>query len=95
MLLQADGKRIYDSLICADIDAALDEYEATPDLVLASDVFAYLGSLDATIGRIAGRMAAGGMLAFSIEIAADGVRWFLRSSGRYAHGERYVSECLA
>lgn len=95
MLLQADQKRIYDSLVCADIDAALDEYDAAPDLVVASDVFIYHGDLDGTIGRIAGRMAPGGIFAFSVELAADGVRWFLRSSGRYAHGERYVTECLA
>ncbi|EDP65938.1 hypothetical protein BAL199_03899 [alpha proteobacterium BAL199] len=95
MLLQADSKRIYDTLICADIDATLDTYDAAPDLVLASDVFIYIGELDGTIERIARRMAPGGLFSFSVELAAEGVPWFLRASGRYAHGDRYVSQCLS
>lgn len=95
MLVQADRRGVYDALICADINVALDEHEAAPDLVLASDVFIYIGEIDGTIERLARRMAPGGLFAFSIETAADGLRWFLRSSGRYAHGSDYIVETLA
>ncbi len=95
MLQQAGRKNLYDSLVCADIDAALDEYDAAPDLVVASDVFIHVGDLDPTVGRLARRMSPGGMFAFSIERATDGLRWFLRASGRYAHGDRYIAETLA
>ena len=95
MLLQAGRKELYDSLVCADIDAALDEYDAAPDLVVASDVFIHVGDLAPTLERLALRMAPGGLLVFSIERATGGARWFLRASGRYAHGDRYVAEVLA
>lgn len=94
MLAQAGRKQLYDMLICGDINDILDEQPATPDLVLASDVFIYIGDIDGTIERLARCMEPGGVLAFSIELAADGLQWFLRSSGRYAHGDSYVSETL-
>lgn len=94
MLKWAERKGLYDTLICGDIDDVLDQETAAPDLVLATDVFIYVGELDGTIARLARRMAPGGMFAFSIETAADGLEWFLRPSGRYAHGEAYVAETL-
>lgn len=94
MLEQARRKQIYDTLICGDINDALDEQAAAPDLVVASDVFIYVGDIDGTVERLSQRMASGGVLAFSIELAADGLKWFLRSSGRYAHGDSYVAETL-
>jgi len=94
MLEQANRKQIYDVLICDDIGDTLDQQDAAPDLVLASDVFIYVGDIDGTIERLSHRMAPGGLLAFSVELAADGLDWFLRSSGRYAHGDRYVVETL-
>lgn len=94
MLEQADRKRIYDTLICGDIEETLDQQEPAPDLVLASDVFVYVGDIEGTVERLARRMAPGGLFAFSIELAADGLGWFLRASGRYAHGDGYVARTL-
>mgnify|MGYP003700585737 CR=1 FL=1 len=94
MLERADRKGIYDTLICGDINDVLDQETAAPDLTLATDVLIYLGDLDGTIERLASRMAPGGLFAFSIETAAEGLRWFLRPSGRYAHGADYITETL-
>ncbi|NQW12349.1 MAG: tetratricopeptide repeat protein [Alphaproteobacteria bacterium] len=95
MLAQAAAKGIYDRLVPGDIDGFLDAETEDADLVVASDVFVYLGRLDETVRRIIGRMTEGGLLAFSVESAADPVRWFLRPSGRYAHGDAYVRGLLA
>lgn len=95
MLQQAERKGIYDALVCNDLVAALDELQGAPDLAIASDVLIYAGDLDPTFERLSRRMAPGGLLAFTIETAAPGLRWFLRSSGRFAHGDAYVVEALA
>ena len=95
MLTQAAAKNIYARLVPSDLDQFLDAETEPADLVVAGDVFVYLGQLDGTIRRIVDRMAEGGLLAFSVESAADQVRWFLRTSGRYAHGDAYVRELLA
>ena len=94
MLERADRKRVYDTLICGDIEAVLAQEGEAPDLVLASDVFSHVGDIEPTVARLAHRMAPGGMLAFSVELAADRKRWFLRDTGRYAHGDLYVTEVL-
>jgi predicted TPR repeat methyltransferase len=39
-------------------------------------------------------MAAGGLFVFTVETAAPGQKWCLRSSGRYAHGDGYIVETL-
>ncbi|MEQ9333013.1 tetratricopeptide repeat protein [Thalassobaculum sp.] len=94
MLEQADRKRIYDTLICGDIETVLEEEGDAPDLALASDVFIHIGDIEPTVARLADRMAPGGTFAFSIELAADRSRWLLQDTGRYAHGDLYVTGAL-
>lgn len=94
MLEQASRKEIYDSLVCGDIEAVLGQGGETPDLALASDVFIYIGDLEPTIAQLALHMAPDGLFAFSIELAVDRHRWSLRDTGRYAHGDLYVTEIL-
>lgn len=95
MLQQAERKSIYDALICAGIDAALDREEGAPDLMVACDVLIYVGALESCFERVARRLAPGGLFVFTVETAAPGLRWFLRSSARYAHGDGYVVDTLA
>lgn len=95
MLARAADKKVYSRLESGGLDDFLDAETDQADLVVASDVFVYLGRLDETIDRIAARMEEGGLLAFSVESAADQLRWFLRPSGRYAHGDAYVRGLLA
>lgn len=94
MLERADRKQVYDSLICGDLEQVLDGPGEAPDLVLASDVFIYIGDVEPTIERLARRMVPGGVFAFSIELATDRRRWRLMPSGRYAHGDRYITRTL-
>src|SRR5690606_25476197 len=95
MLQHADRKAVYDTLLCADAVTALDQHQGRPDLVVASDVLIYIGDLDPIFERVARNLEPGGLCAFTTEVAAPGLRWFLRSSGRYAHGEPYVADVLA
>jgi predicted TPR repeat methyltransferase len=59
------------------------------DLVIAADVFIYVGKLDAILAALADRMALCGLFAFSVE-GADGDSFVLTESGRYAHGVAYI-----
>src|SRR3546814_7227319 len=92
MLQHADRKAVYDTLLCADVVTALDQHPDIPDLVVASDVLIYFGDLDPIFERVARHLQPGGLCAFTTEVAAPGLRWFLRSSGRYAHGQPYRSD---
>ena len=94
MLGQAERKGVYDELSEADLNSFLSLHESQADLVVASDVFVYLGALDATVALIGNACRPGALFAFSIEAEAPNERWVLRASGRYGHGDSYVSSLL-
>ncbi|WP_260348781.1 class I SAM-dependent DNA methyltransferase [Alloyangia mangrovi] len=92
MLAEAEAKGVYDGLEKRDIGemaAILPRY----DLILAADVFIYLGALERVIGWCAGALAPGGYLAFTIELGEAPVH--LRESRRFAHSQSYVTGLLA
>ena len=93
MLAQAEAKALYDRLDKRDL-SAMEVGEERFDLILAVDVFAYLGALERILGWCAGSMAPGGMLAFTVE-AGESVPLALRESRRFAHSRDYLSEVLA
>ena len=95
MLRQAEVKGVYDVLRAADIDQFLEECDQKVDLVLAGDLFIYVGSLDRTIGLIADRLNERGYLVFSVEAEVPAASWILRPSGRYGHGDAYISALMA
>jgi len=94
MLRRAEIKGTYDTLYASDIDTYLGDEVEPLDLVLASDVFVYIGALDTTMRLIAERMRTRGLLAFSVEAEVPAASWVLRSSGRYGHGDAYISTLL-
>ncbi|PTQ74382.1 class I SAM-dependent DNA methyltransferase [Celeribacter persicus] len=91
MLVEADRKGIYDVLEKRDI-ARLDVTERRYDLIVAADVFIYLGALERVIGWCAGSLAVGGVLAFTVELGVAPVQ--LRESCRFAHSQAYVEALL-
>lgn len=92
MLAQAKAKGLYDALSKADINTlALDE--ARYDLIVAADVFTYVGALERIIAWCAGSLTPGGRLAFAVEAGEAGVT--LRESRRFAHGRAYLADLLA
>ncbi|WP_192179107.1 class I SAM-dependent DNA methyltransferase [Mesorhizobium amorphae] len=94
MLKKARAKGVYDLLAKADLQ---DFSYAGPkaDLVVAADVFIYVGALDRVISRIAGLLAGDGLFAFSVETLVGEGGFALQPSRRYAHSHAYVGQALA
>jgi predicted TPR repeat methyltransferase len=89
MLAQARRRGGYTRLACSDIASFLRQCAQQYDLVVAADVFVYVGELDTVFEGVRAALRPGGVFAFSVEAGQDtGVA--LRESGRYAHGEAYV-----
>jgi predicted TPR repeat methyltransferase len=60
------------------------------DLVIAADVFIYVGALDEVFAAVRQRLKASGCFAFSVELARGADDLQLRPSLRYAHSQAYV-----
>ena len=59
------------------------------DLVLAADVFIYVGKLDRLFAEVSSHMTRGGLFGFSVERLAEG-DFTAQPTGRYAHSAGYV-----
>ena len=92
MLEQARVQGLYRRLFKADAVAHLQATTERYALVLAADVFIYIGALDAVFASVRRVLEPGGHFAFSVEAAAADVRFELRPSLRYAHGEAYLRD---
>ncbi|MFP5399494.1 MAG: tetratricopeptide repeat protein [Gammaproteobacteria bacterium] len=90
MLERAAATGAYTQLDEADLVEHLRRSPHRHDLVVAADVFIYLGDLAAVFAGACRVLEAGGWFAFTVERADDGVDHALRDSLRYAHGERYL-----
>jgi predicted TPR repeat methyltransferase len=86
MLEKARALGAYDDLCQDDIAAFLRRSGDSFDLVVAADVFIYVGALEEVFGLLAGRMPAQGSFCFTVE-EAQGSELELRTSLRYAHSE--------
>ncbi|MFA8385549.1 MAG: methyltransferase domain-containing protein [Pelagibaca sp.] len=92
MLSEAQAKGVYDRLEKGDIQE-LPISDARYGLIVASDVFNYLGALERIIGWCAASLAPGGTLIFTVE-QAEGRDVALSETRRFAHGRTYVSDLL-
>ncbi|WP_270375692.1 class I SAM-dependent DNA methyltransferase [Marinicauda sp. Alg238-R41] len=91
MLDQARAKHVYDRLEKTDI-AALEIAPDRYDLIVAADVFAYLGALERIIAWCVASLVPGGRLAFTVEAGEAPVA--LRESRRFAHSPEYIADLL-
>jgi predicted TPR repeat methyltransferase len=92
MIEKARSRSLYRHLAAGDATEvmATDPAFAGPyDLVLAADVFIYIGAIEELFTAITTRLAPGGILAFSIE-ASGGKDIEIRASGRFAHSPSYI-----
>lgn len=95
MLDEARRKACYTNLQQADIAGWLaGAPDACVDLVIAADVFIYIGDLDRVFADVSRTLRPGGLFAFSVETAGQG-RWQLLPSGRYAQSDAYIAELAA
>lgn len=88
MLALAADKGIYQHLHETDIHSFLRESQDIFDLVLAADVFVYMGDLDDIFRLVKKRSAPGGLFIFSTEQSETDYQ--LKPTGRYGHGEAYI-----
>lgn len=95
MIREARAKNLYTHLHEAKIQdflaAAMDRY----DLILAADLFIYIGDLRGVFKQIAAVMTNSGLYAFSIQIPPDDAGdWVLGPDHRYAQTPAYIERCL-
>ena len=92
MLAQAEARGVYDTLLRDDIVAHLRASDVCHDLVVAADVFIYVGELEPVFAGVARALSADGVFAFTAEALADERDVALLPSLRYAHSERHLRE---
>jgi len=106
MLDKANALNLYARLVRADLDAMMErEDAATYDVVVAADVFVYIGKLDGLVAHVHRLLKPGGLFAFSVEALAAGDNstpateplpdYRLNETGRYAHARAYVHRLAA
>ena len=87
----AKGKGLYKELVCDDVLSYLSKNPTKRkfDLVLALDVFCYIGKLDEILKKIKGSECW-----FSVELADIDRKedFYLTATGRYKHQKRYIEK---
>ena len=95
MLERAHALGVYARLVRADIAEHLRTTERRHDLVLATDVFIYVGDLVPVFRGVQRVAESGAAFCFSVELAGDDSDFELLPSLRYAHSERHVRDLAA
>lgn len=97
MVEKARAKGLYDALAAAELLAFLaGEAPGGADLVLAADVFVYVGDLAPVFAAVARALAPAGLFAFSVQApAGEEAGFVLGDDLRYAHGEAYLRATAA
>jgi predicted TPR repeat methyltransferase len=95
MLAAARRRNVYDSLIRGDIRSELTSTGHSYDVIIAADVFIYVGDLKEIFSATRKALKPGGFFAFSLESYEEGANYVLRRSGRYAHSASYIRELTA
>jgi predicted TPR repeat methyltransferase len=90
MVARSAARKVYDSVQQADLVEYLRTTAEHYDLIVAADVFIYVGALEAVFAGVAQVLEKGGMFCFSVESVAGGLEYELRPSLRYAHSPGYI-----
>jgi len=90
MLEQAGQLGIYRELVHADIGSFLESAKDHVDLVVAADVFIYVGELGDVFRSVRRLLAPDGRFVFTVEERKEGEGVQLLPSLRYAHSEGYL-----
>jgi predicted TPR repeat methyltransferase len=94
MIDEARQSSLYDDLQVTSLADFLNEPGCGPyDLVLAADVFVYVGALTPLLNYVAEVLAPGGMLAFTLQ-SSGGADFDLGADMRFSHAPAYVRRAL-
>ncbi len=91
MLTEAQKKTCYTELHCDDLFNYLEKSPDYFDLILAADVFVYMGKLEAIFAAISQHLHPKGLFAFSIETLSSG-DYTLLPTARFAHHPAYIKK---
>ena len=95
MIEKARQTGFYRHLAAVGIEVALSEAErGCFDLVVAADVFVYIGSLDRVCREVGRLLRPGGWLAFTVQAHAGEEDFGLGDDMRFSHGRLYVEAVL-
>lgn len=94
MVEKARERKIYDALWVGDLIGSMSDRPGSFDLVIAADVFVYVGDLRATIIAAATALAPAGRLAFTCERTQE-LGFQLHEGRRFAHSEAHIREVVA
>ncbi|MDE2375834.1 methyltransferase domain-containing protein [Bradyrhizobium sp.] len=95
MIKEARATGLYAELEVADmIEGLRGKADAGANLIVAADAMVYLADLGAVLSEARRVLAAGGVLAFTLE-THDGKGVVLGEGLRYAHGVEYVRDAIA
>lgn len=92
MIDKAKEKNIYTHLIVSGIKEYLESIPDQPDIVIASDVFVYIGDLKEIFSLIAKNIQSGGVFAFSTEGTDTAEAFTLTETGRFTHNPNHIKE---
>jgi predicted TPR repeat methyltransferase len=95
MVAKARALGVYDSLHAQELVAFMQQTTEPADLVIAADVFIYVGWLESVFEALSPRVRSGGWLALTVEEADPGFEVQLHSSLRYAHALSYLQKLAA
>jgi predicted TPR repeat methyltransferase len=90
MLIKARQRDLYNELIQGDICEVLEDLDSRFDLIIAGDVFVYIGNLSRVLALASKRIEPNGLLAFSVESHDEGEDYLLGTTGRYSHKPSYL-----
>lgn len=93
MVNEAKSKNLYDEIIIEDIVHALDHLKQN-DLILAADVFGYIGDLDKIFSLAHAALNKEGIFAFTIEKQDDSINtdYHLEQTARFTHSAHYIQQ---
>ncbi len=94
MITAARKKSLYMQLEVADMVTFLNRQTGSADLVLAADVFVYMGNLEPVFRAASVRLSHDGIFAFTVQ-AATGDGFLLGEDMRYAHSAGYLKQMAA
>jgi predicted TPR repeat methyltransferase len=91
MLEIAAAKNIYDTLVESEIVAYLQNNTAAFDLIIAGDVFVYIGDLTPIFTAAGTALRQQGLLVFNTEMT-DNEDYTMNQSGRFSHQKKYLEQ---
>jgi predicted TPR repeat methyltransferase len=94
MIHQSQRRQVYDYLVLDDVVHYLQGRQEPCDLVLAADVFIYIGDLAELFRAVAQRLRKDGWFAFSLEVTTQ-ADYLLQANRRYAQSPAYIERLAA